>query len=135
MLVLSFAISQGRRVALARVAGVALGDLLAMSASLAGLGALVLTSATLFKAFKWVGAAYLIYLGTKLFHGVSSASLANVEELTQAFTANVFGYAPADTALMGRSRRSTLPDNRFIYVIYPCYIQHTIKFLHLKEFP
>ena len=42
MLVLSYAVSQGRRVALTTALGVALGDFIAMSASLAGLGALVL---------------------------------------------------------------------------------------------
>ena len=39
LLVLSYAISQGRGVAIATVAGVALGDLIAMTASLLGLGA------------------------------------------------------------------------------------------------
>ncbi len=58
LLVLSYAISKGRSVALATATGVALGDLIAMSASLAGLGALVLASATVFTALKWVGAAY-----------------------------------------------------------------------------
>ena len=48
LLVLSYAISQGKRVALATAAGVAFGDLIAMSVSLAGLGALVLASAMLF---------------------------------------------------------------------------------------
>ena len=38
LLVLAYAVSDGRRVALATVAGVALGDLIAMTASLAGLG-------------------------------------------------------------------------------------------------
>ena len=42
LLVMSYAISKGRSVAIASAAGVALGDLVAMSASLAGLGALVL---------------------------------------------------------------------------------------------
>lgn len=67
LLVLSYALSQGRRVALATVAGVALGDFIAMTASLAGLGALVLASAQLFIVLKWIGAAYLVYLGFKLF--------------------------------------------------------------------
>ena len=66
VLVLSYAISQGRRVALAVVAGVALGDFVAMSASLAGLGALVLASATLFTLLKWIGAAYLAWMGLRL---------------------------------------------------------------------
>ena len=66
LLVLSYALSQGRRVALASATGVALGDLIAMTASLLGLGALVLASATLFTVLKWVGAAYLIWMGLKL---------------------------------------------------------------------
>ncbi|PKP72987.1 MAG: lysine transporter LysE [Alphaproteobacteria bacterium HGW-Alphaproteobacteria-6] len=66
LLVLSYALSQGRRVALATAAGVALGDLVAMSASLAGLGVLVATSAALFSALKWLGAGYLVWLGWRL---------------------------------------------------------------------
>ncbi|SLN58025.1 Leucine efflux protein [Roseovarius gaetbuli] len=66
LLVLSYALSQGRRVALASATGVALGDLIAMSASLLGLGALVLASATLFTLLKWIGAAYLVWMGLKL---------------------------------------------------------------------
>ena len=57
LLVLTYALTQGRRVAVATAAGVALGDLIAMSASLLGLGALVMASATLFTALKWAGAA------------------------------------------------------------------------------
>lgn len=103
LLVLSYAISQGKRVALATVAGVAFGDLLAMSASLAGLGALVLASATLFTALKWVGAAYLIYLGVKLFRSASTASLGDVADVAQTSAANVFGHATAVTALNPKS--------------------------------
>ncbi len=63
LLVLSYALTQGKRVTVGMALGVALGgDLVAMSASLLGLGALVLASATLFTALKWVGAAYLVYL-------------------------------------------------------------------------
>ena len=66
LLVVSYALTQGRRVALAMATGVALGDFTARTLSLAGLGALLLTSATLFTLLKWVGAAYLVYLGIKL---------------------------------------------------------------------
>ncbi len=66
LLVLSYALSQGKRVAVSTAGGVALGDLIAMTASLAGLGALVLTSATLFTALKWAGAVYLVYLGVRM---------------------------------------------------------------------
>lgn len=66
LLVISYALGHGRKVAGATVAGVALGDFTAMTASMLGLGALLATSASLFTALKWIGAAYLIYLGVKL---------------------------------------------------------------------
>lgn len=103
LLVLSYAISKGRSVALATATGVALGDLIAMSASLAGLGALVLASATVFTVLKWVGAAYLIYLGIKLFRSASDASLGNVEDVSGKGTLQIFGHATAVTALNPKS--------------------------------
>lgn len=66
LLVVSYALSHGRRIAFATVAGVTLGDFTAMTGSMLGLGALLATSATLFTVLKWIGAAYLIYLGIKL---------------------------------------------------------------------
>lgn len=66
MLVVSYALAEGRRAAWPTVLGVAAGDLLAMSCSLAGLGAILSTSATLFTALKWAGAAYLVWLGIKM---------------------------------------------------------------------
>lgn len=103
LLVLSYAISQGKRVALATVGGVALGDFIAMSASLAGLGALVLASATLFTVLKWVGAAYLVYLGIKLLRSASTASFGDLEKATETSASNVFGHATAVTALNPKS--------------------------------
>ncbi|MDA8585647.1 LysE family translocator [Rhodobacteraceae bacterium] len=75
LLVLAYAIGQGRRIAVPTALGVAVGDLIAMSASLAGLGALVLASASLFTALKWVGAVYLIWLGVKMIRGAKSTAL------------------------------------------------------------
>lgn len=103
LLVLSYAISQGKRVAIATVGGVALGDFIAMSASLAGLGALVLASATLFTVLKWIGAVYLVYLGIKLFRSASTASLGDLEKVTETSASSVFGHAAAVTALNPKS--------------------------------
>ncbi len=66
LLVISYALGHGRRAAMPLIAGVALGDFTAMTASMLGLGALLATSAELFIALKWAGALYLIFLGFKL---------------------------------------------------------------------
>ena len=76
LLVIGQSLGGGRRAALPLVAGVALGDLTAMTLSLAGLGALLAASATLFTALKWAGAGYLVWLGVKLFRApVEAAAL------------------------------------------------------------
>lgn len=103
LLVLSYAVSQGRKVALATVAGVALGDLIAMTASLAGLGALVLASASLFTALKWIGAAYLVWLGVKLFKSAPQAALGALEQTEDSSQRRVFLHAAAVTALNPKS--------------------------------
>lgn len=66
LLVVSYALSEGRRSAWASVPGVTLGDSLAVTLSLLGVGALLAVSAELFTVLKWVGAAYLVYLGIKM---------------------------------------------------------------------
>ncbi|WP_451992070.1 LysE family translocator [Azospirillum argentinense] len=66
LLVVSYALGQGRRSGLATVVGVALGDFTAMTASMLGLGVVLAASSLLFTALKWIGAAYLVYLGLKL---------------------------------------------------------------------
>jgi threonine/homoserine/homoserine lactone efflux protein len=67
LLVISYALGQGWRTAFPMAVGVALGDFTAMTLSMLGVGALLATSATVFTALKWVGAAYLVWLGVKLF--------------------------------------------------------------------
>lgn len=101
LLVLSYALSKGRSVAVTSAAGVALGDLVAMTASLLGLGALVLASATLFVVLKWLGAAYLIWLGIKLIRSAPSRGLALPQ--AQVTARGVFGHAAAVTALNPKS--------------------------------
>lgn len=61
--IIGFAFSSGRRVALASVAGMAVGNLTAISVSLAGAAAILASSAIAFTVLKWIGAAYLIAIG------------------------------------------------------------------------
>ena len=61
--IVGFAISSGRRVALASVIGMAIGNAVAVSLSLAGAAAILATSALAFTILKWVGAVYLITIG------------------------------------------------------------------------
>jgi threonine/homoserine/homoserine lactone efflux protein len=66
VMVITQALAHGRKVAFASVMGVGLGDLLATSLSIAGAGALLAASASLFQALKFIGAVYLIWIGYKM---------------------------------------------------------------------
>ncbi|MBL4812880.1 MAG: LysE family translocator [Rhodobacteraceae bacterium] len=101
LLVMSYAISQGRKVAVACALGVAFGDLIAMSASLFGLGTLIMASATLFNLTKWAGAVYLVWLGIKLLRNPPAL----VETTTEASDTSraIFGHAAMVTALNPKS--------------------------------
>lgn len=72
LLVMSYGLGQGWRAALPTATGVALGDLTAMTLSMLGIGALLATSATLFTVVKIAGAAYLIWMGIKLWRAGGS---------------------------------------------------------------
>jgi threonine/homoserine/homoserine lactone efflux protein len=76
LLVIGQSLGGGARNAVPLVAGVALGDLTAMTLSLAGLGAILAASATAFTAVKWVGAAYLVWLGVKMWRAPVDAAAA-----------------------------------------------------------
>jgi len=64
--VISYSVAHGNRAKMPLIAAVALGDTTALVLSLAGLGAVLATSAWLFTVVKWIGGLYLIYLGIKL---------------------------------------------------------------------
>ena len=101
LLVISYALSHGRKSAGATVAGVALGDFTAMTASMLGHGALLAASAALFTVLKWVGGAYLIYLGIKLWRApVAEQADAQTNE---ARPLRIFLHAYAVTALNPKS--------------------------------
>jgi threonine/homoserine/homoserine lactone efflux protein len=105
LLVISYALGHGRKAARATVAGVALGDFTAMTASMLGLGVLLATSATLFTALKWIGAAYLIYLGVKLWRAPVSIGEASpdAEDLPKERPLRIFLHTYVVTALNPKS--------------------------------
>jgi threonine/homoserine/homoserine lactone efflux protein len=57
--------SEGRRSGLASALGLETGTILHVCAAAAGLSALIASSATAFNALRYLGAAYLVYLGVK----------------------------------------------------------------------
>ncbi|MBT8411972.1 MAG: LysE family translocator [Octadecabacter sp.] len=103
VLVLTYALTQGRRVAVASAAGVALGDLIAMTASLVGLGALVLASATVFTVLKWCGAVYLVWMGIAMMRHASNARLGEIDSAPHLSARHVFLNAAGVTALNPKS--------------------------------
>jgi len=103
LLVLSYSISQGRSATLPLVAGVALGDSVAITLSLIGLGTLLVTSAFLFTVIKWLGGLYLIYLGIKLLRGAGKPLALESDEVTVSSPRKLFGNAFIVTALNPKS--------------------------------
>lgn len=92
MSIVGYAVGAGRRVALASVAGIALGNAIAMTFSLAGVGALLAASALAFSIVKWTGAVYLVGLGlVTILRSGSGASAARQASTSAraAFASNV----------------------------------------------
>ena len=75
LLVTSYALSAGIRSALLCIAGVCADDMLAMTLTFFGLGVVLTASATVFTWLKWLGAAYLLYLGVQLWRARGGQSV------------------------------------------------------------
>ena len=58
-------VDQGRTAGLVSTLGIALGSMVHVAAAALGISALIMASATAFSVLKYVGAAYLIYLGVR----------------------------------------------------------------------
>jgi threonine/homoserine/homoserine lactone efflux protein len=104
LLVVSYALGHGRKTAFATVTGVALGDFTAMTASLFGLGAVLAASAALFTVLKWIGGAYLIWLGIKLWRApIVEGPMADNDNLPEEKSLKIFLHAYVVTALNPKS--------------------------------
>lgn len=101
MIVISYALGQGRKTAWATVPGVALGDFTAMTASLLGAGAILAASATLFTVLKIAGAAYLVWLGIKLWR--AEGGMGSVKSATPQSMRGMFRASYVVTALNPKS--------------------------------
>lgn len=75
LLVVGYALTRGRGPALWAVAGSCLGITCAFAITFAGLGAVLSTSALAFTVMKWVGAAYLVYLGIQMWRAKADTML------------------------------------------------------------
>jgi threonine/homoserine/homoserine lactone efflux protein len=72
-------VDQGRAAGLASVGGIHVGTLVHVAAAALGLSALLVSSATAYNAVRWLGAAYLVWLGVRrlLAHDEPSGSAKN----------------------------------------------------------
>ena len=102
ILVISYSLLRGRQSVIALVLGVGLGDLTAMSLSFLGVGVLLQTVATAFYLIKWLGAAYLIWLGIKMW--CSASEFTDLDKKTRSHAwREIFSSAYITTALNPKS--------------------------------
>ena len=102
ILVISYSLLRGRQAVIALVLGVGLGDLTAMSLSFLGVGVLLQTVATAFYLIKWLGAAYLIWLGIKMWSSASEFTDLDKNNRSHAWQ-EIFSSAYITTALNPKS--------------------------------
>ncbi|MDH3218532.1 MAG: LysE family translocator [Gammaproteobacteria bacterium] len=103
LLVLSYSVTHGRQATLPLVTGVALGDSVAITLSLIGLGTLLATSALMFTIIKWLGGLYLIYLGFLMLRGAGKPIVMRASQTTQSAPRKLFVNAFIVTALNPKS--------------------------------
>ena len=79
LFVLSRTLSGGRRVGVASVCGVCSGALVHVAAAALGISAIMATSALAFAVVKYVGAAYLLYLGVQALRSAGATASFHLE--------------------------------------------------------
>ena len=93
LLVISYSLISGRQVVFALLLGIGLGDIVAMILSFIGVGLLLQTVAIAFQFLKWIGAAYLIWLGIRMWRSASESmelSAITDNKVWHAIMANAF---------------------------------------------
>lgn len=96
VLTVARATSSGTRAGIATGLGIAIGDLFHTAMAVLGVSAIILASAFLFSAIKYLGAAYLIYLGIRAIlekanplTGMRAAEIKSQDAFTQAMIAEI----------------------------------------------
>src|SRR3979411_1164919 len=77
LLTVTRAVSSGARVGIATGAGIAAGDVVHTFMAIVGISAIVAASAVLFSIIKYIGAAYLVYLGIRAILHKTATDLAS----------------------------------------------------------
>jgi threonine/homoserine/homoserine lactone efflux protein len=83
-------IGQGRNVGLVSALGIGVGTLIHTAAAAVGLSALLVSSATAFSVVKYLGAAYLVYLGVQRLRSKESLAAASDTAAPRVTLARVF---------------------------------------------
>ena len=117
LLVVSYSLREGRSAAGWLTLGVVGGDLVAMTLSLAGMGLLLSASAVLFTVVKWLGAAYLIYLGVRMWRARPS-SLPSQLPMPKGSGMRLMGHAFLVTVLNPKGIT-------FFLAFFPQFLDHT----------
>ncbi|CAH0341307.1 LysE family translocator [Rhizobium sp. CECT 9324] len=134
LLVISYALGYGRKTAFATVTGVALGHLVAMTAAVVGLAALLIGSATAFAVVKWIGAAYLLLMAINLWRApAGKVPVADNDNLPQdkplKIVAHCFAVTAGDAkniailvAFLPQFMTATLPISDQVYALISTYV-------------
>ena len=93
LLVISYSLIRGRQAVFALLLGVGMGDIVAIILSFIGVGLLLQTVTIAFQFLKWIGAAYLIWLGIRMWRSASESmelSAITDNKVWHAIMANAF---------------------------------------------
>lgn len=91
--IMARSMDQGRKAGLVSVLGVCLGGSVHVAAAVIGVSAILMTSATAFNIVKYLGAAYLIYLGIKTLLSAPDRTAAEMTAAPRKALAKIFGQS------------------------------------------
>lgn len=126
ILVISNSLGHGLKYTSPLLGGIAVGDFIAMTASVLGLGTILSESANLFEFCKILGAFYLLYIGVKMWRGAST-HLSSTQLMASRINTRTFGTAFSVTALNPKSLIFFIAFvPQFIITSSPVWIQLTV---------